>query len=573
MKAFFPIFIACALAITGCGPTLRPPAIPPRLLEQEAALQRELLFKSLIDRKARLQRIYIPLRIANADLCGSNLSPVTGISGIDQQSLPPDLRDTARRLYGLSDGIMIIDIVPGSPAAQAGLQPRDVITGAARGAGVMPSGWTWSALTIPDLVKVIQTSGGDPITLLIRRTGNTFPVLLSPRSGCGYSIELAPGDAFNAYSDGRRIIVLTGLFNHVPDDREIAVIVGHELAHNILRHSEKKEGNKAIGGAAGLVFDIGLLALGINTQGAIAQAGMKAGAKAYSQEFESEADYLGLYMLARAGFDIEVAPDLFRRMGTQDPTSQIKTYFSTHPTTPERAVVMTQTISEIRDKSDRHEALLPKNLEGRALAVSAPTQANATIVAAAQKSGQAPSQPSQPILALVPPGPTVPPSSSSLALSPDRSPVIQPTSSSSAVGIIQPPAGHPATAPTRDSSGSPRFAQIYLVKGRIVSNPPQAFSVEFFADTGKAAVTFGGAQRIAGEFEFFDLADSVSTKRSAQLIKPDTLKPFDGADTKGFATFGEAGFRLECAYALNRTSGRGEGTCADSQENIYQLAF
>lgn len=556
--------------LAGCGPTLSPPAISPQQLEQEVQLQRELLFKTLVDRQARLQRIYTPLRIANADLCGSNLSPVTGISGIEQQSLPADLRETARRLYGVSNGIMIIDVVPGSPAAQAGLHPRDVITGAARGAGAMPSGWTWSALTIPDLIKVIQTSGGDPITLLTRRAGNTSPVILLPRSGCSYSIELASSDDFNAYSDGRRIVILTGLFNHITDDREIAVVVAHELAHNILGHIEKQQGNAAIGMTAGLIFDIGLAALGINTQGAVAKAGAEAGAKAFSQEFEAEADYLGLYMLARAGFDIGVAPDFYRRAGVQHPSNQVKDYFSTHPSTPERAVAMTQTILEIRDKIARNEALLPKNLEGQALAVKAPDPATATIVTAAQKAGQAPSQPGQPTLGFASPVPTVL-APTSLALLPERSPVIQPKSSSSASNVIQPPVSAPATAPTRDTSGTPRYAQIYLIKGRIVSNPPQASSVEFFADAGKAAVTFAGAHRVAGEFEVFGIAESIG--KAAQLIKPETLKPLPGADAKGFAVFRETGYRLECAYALDRKSGSGEGTCADSQGNIYRLAF
>jgi len=71
--ALFLLFVL-SFALAACGPTLRPPAIPPQLLEQEAALQRELLFKTLVDRRTRLQRIYTPLRIANADLCGSDIS-------------------------------------------------------------------------------------------------------------------------------------------------------------------------------------------------------------------------------------------------------------------------------------------------------------------------------------------------------------------------------------------------------------------------------------------------------------------------------------------------------------------
>jgi Zn-dependent protease with chaperone function len=193
--------------------------------------------------------------------------------GIDRQSVGA-MQTTAKRLYGLEDGVMLIEIAPGSPAASVGLRSRDVITGAAKGANVMPSGWDRSTLTIQYLAKVILSSAGGPITLLVRRDGNVSPVVLTPALGCKYPIEAIYDDRFNAFADGSRIVVFTGVFNHVPDDREVAVIVGHELAHNILRHVDKTKGNIAIGGSAGLLVDIGLLALGVNTQGAVARAGM-----------------------------------------------------------------------------------------------------------------------------------------------------------------------------------------------------------------------------------------------------------------------------------------------------------
>jgi S1-C subfamily serine protease len=536
--------------LSACGPTLQPPAVSSHLLEQEARLQRELLFKTSVDRSARLQRIYTPLRIANADLCGSNISSVTGISGVDRQSISVELRPAAQRLYGVSDGVTVIDVVPGSPAAQAGLEARDVVTGAANGTGVTPSGWTWSGLTIADLVKVIEKSAGNPITLLIRRGGNIFPIVVDPKLGCRYPIHLIHGDVFNAGSDGSQIFVFTGLFNHVPDDREIAVIVGHELAHNILRHREKKEGNQAIGGAAGLVFDIGLAALGVNTQGVFSQAGMQVGVKAYSQEFEFEADYLGLYMLARTGFDIDVAPDLYRRMGVQDPSSQVKNYAATHPSTPERSVAMTQTIAEIRGKMNQQEALLPKNLEGQALAVNRNIQTPAAPVVALAQAPTAISAMSgatamsQLAPAAAPPAPQVTASANATSLAPA------------------------STANT----GQRLLAQLYLIKGRIVTNPPQAFSAEFLEE-GKASVVLAGRRLLTGNHVLFELGESISAKYTAKLLKPDTLKPFSGADAKGFAALSDVDLEIECVYGLTRSTGRGDGTCADNQGNTYRISF
>jgi beta-barrel assembly-enhancing protease len=537
-------------ALFACGPTLQPPAVSPQLLEQEAELQRELLLKTVVDRKARLQRIYTPLRIANADLCNTKISPVTGIIGIDRQSLAPNLQAAAQRLYGVSDGITVIDVVPNSPAAQAGLQSRDVITGAAKGAGVIPTGWNWSALTIPDLVKTIETSAGNPITLLIRRGGNIFPLVMTPRLGCSYSIGLVFDDSFNAFSDGSRIVILTGLFNHVPHDREIAVIVGHELAHNILGHVEKKLGNAAIGGAAGLLVDIGLAVLGINTGGAVYRAGMEAGAKAYSQAFEFEADYLGLYLLARAGFEIVPAPDLYRRMGAEAPGSQIQNYFSTHPSTPERAVALTQTILEIQDKRNRQEALLPKNLDGQSLALNTAVQAPAVpILTKAQATSQSPN-------------------ASAIPLGSQTQVTFAPAAQISPA----PNASAPLVPASTGSSGQRLSAQLYLVRGPIVSNPPQTYTAEFL-ESGKASVMLL-RRRLTGDFELFGVNESLPAKYNARLIKPDSVKPLPSADAKGFAIFSDgAGTELECSYSLIRSTGRGQGICVDNQHNTYNIVF
>jgi hypothetical protein len=542
--------LVTAVTLYACGPALRPPPVSPQLLQQEIEYQREMTFRTDVERRIKLHRIYTPLRLANADLCGEKVSSVTGMVAIDRQSVAQDLRATAQRLYGVADGVTILDVVPGSPAEQIGLQPRDVITGAAKGTGVMPSGWTLSGLTVQDLAKIILNSDGGPLTILVRRSGNIFPLVLMPGRGCSYPIESIFDDRFNAFADGNRIVVFTGLFNHVPDDREVAVIIGHELAHNILRHVEKQQGNAAAAGAAGLVLDIGLLALGVNTQGAITRASMQAGARAYSQEFESEADYLGLYMLARAGFEIDIAPDLFRRRAVQNPSTQVRTYYSTHPSTPERAAAMTQTIGEINQKRSSQIALLPSTLPGQTLEVRAQPISSQPVVVAAPTpppptgSAQSPAVP-VPVTAFAPIAP--PPQSATVPLS--------------------------APAPAIRSSGSMTLAQLFLIRGPVVTNPPQTFSAEFSED-GKASAILSGRRLVTGNYELFGLSDSIKEKYSPRLINADSVKPRGSADAKGFAALSDnSGTDLECAYTFNRSTRRGEGTCADNQRNTYTLVF
>lgn len=240
-------------------------------------------------------------------------------------------------------------------------------------------------------------------------------------------------------------------------------------------------------------------------------------------------------MLARAGFDIEVAPNLWRRRGMQNPGSQIKNYFSTHPSTTERAVAMTQTISEIKDKLSREEAILPKTLRGQSLAVNAlardPTPVNTTPV--------------------------------TVQLAPALVPVVQTMPAPAVVAV----------ASRLTGTASRMFAQLYLIRGPVVSNPPQTFSGEFL-DTGKASVVLSGRRRLTGDFELFGIDEKLAAKYSARLIKPDSVKPTLGNDAKGFAAFSDGiGAEIECSYFLNRSTGRGQGMCADNEKNTYRIVF
>jgi predicted Zn-dependent protease len=80
----------------------------------------------------------------------------------------------------------------------------------------------------------------------------------------------------------------------------------------------------------------------------------------YSKEFEAEADYVGLYLMARAGFAIEDTPNFWRRMAIAHPGSVKRGLAASHPPTPERFLALEKTVEEIDAKRARSEALLPE---------------------------------------------------------------------------------------------------------------------------------------------------------------------------------------------------------------------
>lgn len=179
------------------------------------------------------------------------------------------------------------------------------------------------------------------------------------KSGCNYPIKLLDGDALNAFADGSAVYINSGMLRFVDSDDELALVIGHELAHNLLGHREKKTANALLGA----VIDVAILAsTGIDSQGVFANAG----ASAFSQEFEAEADYAGLYLARAGGFDITQAANFWRRMGIENESRLIKKFNSTHPSTPERYIALEKASIEINNKLASGIPILP-NRKGEEL--------------------------------------------------------------------------------------------------------------------------------------------------------------------------------------------------------------
>jgi predicted Zn-dependent protease len=141
------------------------------------------------------------------------------------------------------------------------------------------------------------------------------------------------------------------------NDNHLAFVIAHEFAHNIMQHIAATRQNVTIGALLGTVADVAAGAAGANTQGLFGKVGSQQGLLKYSAAFEAEADYVGLYILARAGYKIEDAPDFWRIMSQANPDSVYVS--STHPTNPARTIAMGKTVAEIRAKQKAGQPLIP----------------------------------------------------------------------------------------------------------------------------------------------------------------------------------------------------------------------
>ena len=117
----------------------------------------------------------------------------------------------------------------------------------------------------------------------------------------------------------------------------------------------------------------------------------------FAQEFEAEADYVGMYFMARAGYSIDGVENFWRRMSAESPRSIRLAY--THPTNAERFLVLTATREEILRKQNNNLPLRP-NIEGEHAApeaAPATTQTTSPTPPTPTESEPAPEATEQPI--------------------------------------------------------------------------------------------------------------------------------------------------------------------------------
>ena len=149
-----------------------------------------------------------------------------------------------------------------------------------------------------------------------------------------WEVNLIGSRQLNAFCmPGGKIAFYTGLIDSLKlTDDEIAVVMGHEVAHALQEHArERLAKNQITHGLASLASDIvagtkygGLAQLGI--QGAANLTTLK-----FSRDDETEADAIGLDLAARAGFDPRAGISLWRKMSAADRGGAPLSWLSTHP--------------------------------------------------------------------------------------------------------------------------------------------------------------------------------------------------------------------------------------------------
>lgn len=296
-------------------------ALPPPPLAEASTLRSEDL---------RVAAITYRIGLHAAAVCAKHY-PLTGLLLHHLPEYDRAGREEMTARHRLDRGPGILAVVADSPAALAGLLAGDAIlrvdgaplpSPTAMAAMSDAKAWRGAINRSEAMIEEALRKGSAQLTIL--RDGRELVFRIAPEPGCPARIRLARSRQTNAFATGDYVIVTTALLDFVRSDDELAVAIGHELAHNILGHPAE------------------LVAQNV-PKGFLRGFGRNASRVRATEE---EADRLGLRLIVAAGFDAAAAIPFWRRYyAAFDRAPQL---FRTHPSLKARERLILDMLAELR---------------------------------------------------------------------------------------------------------------------------------------------------------------------------------------------------------------------------------
>ena len=259
------------------------------------------------------------------------------------------------QLYQLAQdkGVVIIGLVDNSPAQKSGVLAGDVI----KSVDGLP------VYGLSDVAYVVtHKSPQQQVELSVARAGVLRNVAFRLESKpLDVSFRMVDAQEVNAGANPNLIVVTYGLMRFVKNDDEIAVVLGHELAHIARGHHVKESGIGLLSMITGIAAGIGANKVSPGSADMVMRAVSSAFNARFSQDFEREADYFGLHYVYLAGFNIDAGASVWERFAIEIPESMTRNFFSTHPSSPERMVRLKKIINELKSKNSA--TIVPESSE------------------------------------------------------------------------------------------------------------------------------------------------------------------------------------------------------------------
>ena len=197
-----------------------------------------------------------------------------------------------------------------------------------------------------EFMKTAKLSTNAANTAMVKRVGQNLATAVTNYLNANgmaadvqnfkWTFNLVENKEANAWCmPGGLICVYEGILPLTKDEPSLAIVLGHEIAHAVARHSAeqmstqiKQQYGMQIGAAV-----LGGMGVGSNTSSiiqAIAAQGFNFKNLSYSRNHESEADHMGLIFAAMAGYDPQVAVAFWQRMAAAS-NNQRSEFLSDHP--------------------------------------------------------------------------------------------------------------------------------------------------------------------------------------------------------------------------------------------------
>jgi predicted Zn-dependent protease len=160
----------------------------------------------------------------------------------------------------------------------------------------------------------------------------------------GYQWEVAVIDDPNTVNawcmPGGKIAVYTGLLKLISNDAELATVLAHEIAHALAHHGAERVSRMQLMqlGEAGLLAAVNAKKPEVTQAvGAALGLGAQLGVELpFSRKQESEADHIGLILMAKAGYDPHAALDFWKKMAAYSKGKAPPAFLSDHPSDDQR---------------------------------------------------------------------------------------------------------------------------------------------------------------------------------------------------------------------------------------------
>ncbi|MFN3818607.1 M48 family metalloprotease [Blastomonas sp.] len=281
--------LALACAAPGLAPTARAQSV--------AAADESLAALRASD--TRILSVGTRLAVANAPFCKSTENAI----GMTLHHIGQYGDDAAARAtFGFARDYAVLALVADGPAAQAGIRADDAIV-ALNGVELAPPPGELAEIDQPAAYRPVAWADArlrtaldaPPVTLTLMRGGETFDVILTGMPACRSRFELRPSGKYGASADGDIVGITSAMLGFMADDDELAAILAHEMAHNLLEHRKR-------------LNDAGI------QRGLMQQIGRNA---RLTLATEIEADRLSIWLMANAGYDPGGAVRFWTRYGKQ----------------------------------------------------------------------------------------------------------------------------------------------------------------------------------------------------------------------------------------------------------------